>query len=149
MPEHKSFKLSEYDDTIRLVLESGGEFRIYPKGTSMLPLIVQGRDSVALIKPSGELKKGDIAFYLRDNGQYVLHRVVRAENGVYSMCGDNQLNIEQGIEQRHIIGVVSKIYRKDKLITLQKLSYRLYVFIWSCFFGRRVYFKLRRLKNGS
>lgn len=115
----------------------------------MLPLIVQGRDSVALIKPSGELKKGDIAFYLRDNGQYVLHRVVRAENGVYSMCGDNQLNIEQGIEQRHIIGVVSKIYRKDKLITHQKLSYRLYVFIWSCFFVRRVYFKLRRLKNGS
>lgn len=149
MPEHKSFKLSEYDDTIRLVLESGGEFRIYPKGTSMLPLIVQGRDSVALTKPSGELKKGDIAFYLRDNGQYVLHRVVRAENGVYSMCGDNQLNIEHGIEQRHIIGVVSKIYRKDKLITHQKLSYRLYVFIWSCFFVRRVYFKLRRLKNGS
>ncbi|MGN0622523.1 MAG: S24/S26 family peptidase [Oscillospiraceae bacterium] len=149
MPEHKSFKLSEYDDTIRLVLESGGEFRIYPKGTSMLPLIVQGRDSVALIKPSGELKKGDIAFYLRDSGQYVLHRVVRAENGVYSMCGDNQLNIEQGIEQRHIIGVVSKIYRRDKLITPQKLCYRLYVFMWSCFFVRQVYFKLRRLKNGG
>lgn len=147
MPEHKSFKLSEYDETIRLVLESGGEFRIYPKGTSMLPLIVQGRDSVTLIKPSGELKKGDIAFYLRENGQYVLHRVVKVQNGVYAMCGDNQTEIEHGIENKQIIGVASKIYRGDKLITPKKLSYRLYLFIWRSFFVRRVFFKLRRLKN--
>ena len=76
MADREEFSLADYDETIRIVLDSGGEFTVYPKGTSMLPLIRQGRDSVTLAKPSAPLKRGDIAFYLRDNGQYVLHRVV-------------------------------------------------------------------------
>ena len=149
MPEHKEFSLSEYDETIRLVLESGGEFTIFPKGTSMLPLIVQGRDSVTLVKRDGNLRRDDIAFYLRDNGQYVLHRVVKAENGRYTMCGDNQLAPETEIENRHIIGVVRRITRNGKALTDRTFSYRLYRFVWRSFFVRRVYFRLRRLKNGG
>lgn len=149
MPEHKEFSLSEYDETIRLVLDSGGEFTIFPKGTSMLPLIVQGRDSVTLVKREGDLRKGDIAFYLRDNGQYVLHRVIKAKNGQYIMCGDNQLSPETGIENRHIIGIVRLINRSGKTLTDHTFSYRLYRFVWRSFFVRRVYFRLRRLKNGG
>lgn len=149
MAEHKEFSLSEYDETIRLVLESGGEFTIFPKGTSMLPLIVQGRDSVTLVKRDGNLHRGDIAFYLRDNGQYVLHRVIKAENGHYTMCGDNQLTPETGIENRHIIGVVRRITRNGKALTDRTFSYRVYRFVWRSFFVRRVYFRLRRLKNGG
>lgn len=148
MAEHNGFSLSVYDETIRLVLDSGGEFSIYPKGTSMLPLIVQGRDSVTLVKREGDLRKGDIAFYLRDNGQYVLHRVIKAENGRYTMCGDNQLSPETGIENRHIIGKVRRIERNGKTLTDRTFSYRLYKFVWRSFFVRRVYFRLRRLKNG-
>lgn len=143
----KTFKLSDYDETIRLVLESGGEFRIYPKGTSMLPLVVQKRDSVALVKPDGPLKKNDIAFYLRDNGQYVLHRVIDCSDGKYVMCGDNQLQLETGIEDKHIIGVVKSLTRKGKDISIDSASYKLYVFLWQSFYVRRVFFKLRRLKN--
>lgn len=149
MPERTGFSLSEYDETIRLVLDSGGEFTIYPKGTSMLPLIVQQRDSVTLAKPSGELRRGDIAFYLRDNGQYVLHRVIKSENGRYTMCGDNQITPETGIENRHIIGVVRRITRNGRTLTDRTFSYRLYKLIWRSFFVRRVYSRLRRLKNGS
>lgn len=149
MPEHKEFSLSEYDETIRLVLDGGGEFTIFPKGTSMLPLIVQGRDSVTLVKREGDLRKGDIAFYLRDNGQYVLHRVIKAKNGQYIMCGDNQLSPETGIENRHIIGIVRLINRSGKTLTDHTFSYRLYRFVWRSFFVRRVYFRLRRLKNGG
>lgn len=141
----QEFTLSEYEETIRTVLESGGEFRIYPKGTSMLPLIRMGRDSVCLEKPAGNLKRNDIAFYLRDNGEYVLHRVVKAEGGSYVMCGDNQIMLETGIENRHIIGYVTKIYRGEKLITPKKAGYRLYLFLWRSFFVRRVFFKLRHI----
>lgn len=149
MPERTGFSLSEYDETIRLVLDSGGEFTIFPKGTSMLPLIVHQRDSVTLAKPSGDLRRGDIAFYLRDNGQYVLHRVIKSENGRYTMCGDNQVTPEAGIENRHIIGVVRRITRNGKPLTDRTLSYRLYKLIWRSFFVRRVYSRLRRLKNGG
>lgn len=147
-PNKQEFKLSEYDETIRLVLDSGGEFRLYPKGTSMLPLIVQGRDSVVLVKPSGELKKGDIAFYLRRDGHYVLHRVVAAENGVYTMCGDNQTALEKGIDKEQIIGVADRIYRGEKCVRPADIPYRVYLFLWRSFFIRRLFFKLRRLKNG-
>lgn len=154
MPNH--FKLSDYDETIRMVLESGGEFRMFPRGISMLPLIVQERDSVILVKPKGNLKKNDIAFYLRDDGHYVLHRIIKAHDGKYSLCGDHQYWLEEGIENRHIIGVVSKIYRNNKEITNDTFSYKLYLLVWQSFIVRRIFFKfrglflkLRRLTNGS
>ena len=153
---HKQFRLSDFDETIRMVLDSDGELRMFPRGQSMLPLIKQERDSVVLVKPDGNLKKNDIAFYLRDDGHYVLHRVIRSDNGHYVMCGDNQTLLETGIENRHIIGVVSRIYRKDREITDDSICYRLYLFVWQFFIIRRVLFKfrnlfnrLRRMKNGS
>ena len=148
MPETE-FRLAEYDETIRAVLESGGEFRIYPKGTSMLPLIRAGIDSVVLEKPAGRLKCGDIAFYLRDNGAYVLHRIVKVDDKGYTLCGDNQFVLETGISDKNIIGVVTKLYRGEKLILPQKISYRLYLFLWKSFFVRRVCLKLRRMFNGK
>ena len=140
------FSLAEYDDAIREVLNSGGAFRIYPRGTSMLPLLREGIDSVLLEKPTGELKSGDIAFYLRDSGEYVLHRVIK-HKGSYVMCGDNQLTPEKGIEQRHIIGKVCAIYRGDRELTLNGLKYRFYCLLWRSFLLRRVCFRLRRMKN--
>ena len=143
------FSLSEYDETIRIVLESGGEFRIYPKGTSMLPLLRQGIDSVVLEKTKEAVRRGDIAFYQRDDGSYILHRVIRSDNGTFTMCGDNQLELEKGIEARQLIGVVTRIYRGEKCVHLDSLRYRMYVFWWRSFFIRRVYFRIRRIANGS
>ena len=67
--------ISEYDNLIREVLASGGEFRLYPHGTSMLPLIRQGIDSVALRTLNRPPQKLDILFYKRQDGSYILHRV--------------------------------------------------------------------------
>lgn len=139
----QEFNLSEYEETIRVVLDSGGEFRIYPKGTSMLPLIRAGKDSVCIRKAEGNLRRNDIAFYLRDNGEYILHRVIKADNGRYTMCGDNQVMPETGIENKHIIGYVTRVYRGEKEITPKNTGYRLYLFLWRSFLIRRVFFKLR------
>ncbi len=147
--DKQAFKLSEYDETIREVLESGGEFRIYPAGTSMLPLLRQGMDSVSIIKPDGYLKKQDIAFYQRENGAYVLHRVIKSENGVYTMCGDNQIALENGISHDRIIGVVTRVFRGDKTVSRNNTGYRLYLLLWKSFFIRRVFFKLRNIFTGK
>ena len=61
--------MSEMVGLIQEVISDGGEFRLYPKGTSMLPLIKQGKDSVVLVKPS-LLSVLDIGLYRRKNGQY-------------------------------------------------------------------------------
>lgn len=130
------FFLSDAIDAIQEVLDCDGEFRLYPKGRSMLPLIRQEKDSVVLKKRTNDsdvsLKKNEIAFYRRDNGQFVLHRVMRVEqDGTYTMCGDNQLYFEKNIRTDQVIGYVSQIYRRDKLLRLSSLRYRLYVSIWT------------------
>ncbi len=145
--ENQRHKLSEYDETIRFVLESGGEFRLYPRGTSMLPLLVQERDSVVLKKISEKPKRGDIFLYRRDNGAFVLHRMVGKDDMGYIFCGDNQLTLEHGITDSHLIGVVVRLYRGEKCIKLSSPAYRLYVFLWRSTFIRKVFFKLRRWKN--
>ena len=148
MPEHERFRLEDFDDTIREVLDSGGEFTIFPRGTSMLPLIVQGRDSVALVK-ADTLRRGDIAFFKRSGGEFVLHRIVGEKDGTFTMCGDNQLSLEFGIKPEQVIARVEYITRKGKRISADRLSYRIYVALWRSFFIRRVYFKLRRVFNGG
>ncbi len=122
------------------VLATGGEFHLFPKGTSMLPLIVQGTDSVILQRNTAcPAKKHDIAFYRRSNGQFVLHRVMKiAKDGTYTMCGDNQVVLEPSIHPSQIIGYVSKIYKGDKQLCLTSLRYRIYVFFWTCMPYRRL-----------
>ena len=107
--------LAEMYPVICEVMESGGEFRLGITGTSMLPLLVQGKDSVCFKKPNGRLEKHDIAFYRRKNGAFVLHRVMKVEKDSYVFCGDGQYILERGITDEQIIGVVSKIYKKEKL----------------------------------
>lgn len=149
MPEQGLFRLADYAGTIREVMDSGGEFTLYPRGTSMLPLIVQGRDSVTLEQPQGALHRGDIAFYQRENGQYVLHRIIGERDGTFTMCGDNQLAPEYGVKPEQIIAKAAYITRKGSKITPRSLPYRLYVLLWRSFFIRRVYFRLRRGFHGE
>lgn len=143
------FFLADAIDVIEEVLASGGEFRMYPKGTSMLPLIVQKRDSVILRRNFDiPAKKHDIAFYRRTNGQFVLHRVMKICNdGTYTMCGDNQLSLEKGICPEQIIGYVSGLYRNDKEIKMDGFRYSFYVFWWTKMPVRRIGFFMRRVKN--
>lgn len=143
------FYLADAIDVIEEVLASGGEFRMYPKGTSMLPLIVQARDSVVLKRDFTDgARKHDIAFYRRKNGQFVLHRVMKiCADGTYVMCGDNQTALENGIEKEQIIGIVSGLYRKDKAVKMNGVCYSLYVFFWTKLPIRRIFLFARRVIN--
>ncbi len=133
------YYLADAIDIIEEVLRDGGEFRLAPKGTSMLPLIVQGEDSVILSRRNeGQpVYRREIAFYRRSDGAFVLHRVMRCEKDeTYTMCGDNQLVMEQGIRSEQIIGYVTKIVKNEKERSTKSLSYRIYVFFW-CFMPYR------------
>lgn len=144
----ESFRISDYDETIRLVLDSGGEFCMYPRGKSMLPLIVPERDCVTLVK-CRSLRRGDIALYRRENGSYILHRVIKEEKGIYTMCGDNQRCPETNVKFSQIIGKVKCVRRKGRDIYENNIGYRIYKFLIGFSFVRRLSVKLRRLKNGG
>ena len=79
MVKQKTTSLEYLMPVFRERLENGQSVQFMPQGTSMLPMIRQGVDSVVVSPVSGPLKRYDLPLYQRDNGQYVLHRVVGVE----------------------------------------------------------------------
>ena len=128
MPE-KTVQLDEIMPLIRERLAVGENVRFSPRGTSMLPMLLPGRDSVVLSPVTGRLRRGDLPLYQRKNGQYVLHRVIAAGES-YTCCGDHQVYPEYGIEHGQVIAVVSSFTRKGKCISVDAIGYRVYCTIW-------------------
>lgn len=115
------------EPVIREKLSTGGKIIIKPKGTSMLPLIRQGVDEVELSSPQGvRLKKYDIPFYKRKNGQFVLHRIVGVKKDSYILCGDNQTDLEFNITDDMIIAVVTRINRGGEFFDISNKQYLRY-----------------------
>ncbi|MBO4332499.1 MAG: S24/S26 family peptidase [Paludibacteraceae bacterium] len=120
------------------VIEKHGVLIYGNVGDSMMPLVKQGRDRLVIVrKPAGRLKKYDVPLYRRDNGQYVLHRIVRVTDDAYVMLGDNRWALEYGITDRQIIGVLSAVIRKGRTVPVSSLQYRCYVFLWCRFLWLR------------
>ena len=111
----KQVNLNEVFPLMEEQLKNGGTVVFKPKGISMLPLIRQGQDSVVITKNIFPLKKYDIPLYRRDDGSFILHRIIKiCDDGTYTMCGDNQVVLEHGIKDSQIIGVVTKVNRGKK-----------------------------------
>lgn len=118
--------------TIEETLDKYGSFIIAPVGISMLPLLRWGKDTVVIERLKRPPQKHDMILYKRNNGQYVLHRLLEIRKRDYVMCGDNQFIREYGITDENIIGICTGIYRKEKYVSCQNPLYRLYVRFW-CF----------------
>lgn len=123
---------------IKEVVEKNGEFRLYPKGVSMLPTIREGIDSVVLVKAE-DIKKYDILFYLRDNGQYVMHRLIGLKGNNFIFCGDNQFEKELFKNKQNIIAKVKGFYRNDKYISGRDRKHLAFIKCWYMVLPMRLY----------
>ena len=110
-------------------LSIGQSVRFTPTGTSMLPMLRHGLDSVVLSPLPEKLKKYDLPLYQRENGQYVLHRVIRVGE-TYTCMGDNQFVPEPGLTHTQMIGVVTAFTRKGKEYSITHKGYQLYCRLW-------------------
>lgn len=130
-----SNKEASFDAVIDIIIEklnAGGTVTFTPSGTSMMPMLRDGEDAVTLTKPKGRLRLYDVPLYRRDNGKYVLHRVVDfGNNGTYVLCGDNQFHKEKNIRDDQIIAVVTGFVRKGTAYTMDSIFYRGYVYLWT------------------
>ena len=106
-------------------LAAGQTVRFSPRGISMLPMLRQGIDSVVLSPVPEKLKKYDLPLYQRKNGQYVLHRVVKAAD-TYTCIGDNQFDLETGLEHDQMIALVTSFYRDQTHWDTRNPLYQLY-----------------------
>ena len=143
--------LDELMPLIREQLAQGHHVRFSPQGVSMLPMLRQDIDAVVLSPLPERLEKYDLPLYRRDDGRYLLHRVVEAGQ-TYTCMGDNQFVPEPGLEHRQMIAVVTSFYRGSREIPVTDPGYRLYCAFWHHsrpvrrFWRRGVGFLRRRLR---
>ncbi len=114
---------------IREQLDGGHSVRLSPRGVSMLPMLRQGRDSVLLSPLPEKLHKYDLPLYQREDGDYILHRIIRVDQG-YTCMGDNQFIEEPNLKHEQMIAVVTAFYRGNRKISVDALSYQLYCRLW-------------------
>lgn len=148
MNQPKIERMMHLDDMMPLfkeLLAEGKTVTFGPKGTSMMPMIRQNIDTVVLAPLPKKLKKLDLPLYQRDNGQYVLHRIV-AVGDTYTCCGDNQFAYEHGVRPDQMIGVVTGFYRDKEYHSVDQWSHRFYRWSWHHSRRLRGYWRALRYK---
>ena len=142
MADNKKIETS-LDELMPLMLEclsAGKSFRFSPRGISMLPMLREGKDSVLLSPLPEKLRKYDIPLYRRDNGKYVLHRIVEAGE-TFTCIGDNQFVYEKGIRPEQFVAVVSGFYRGEKFYSVNNAGYKIYCRFWNLSRGLRHFWR--------
>ena len=114
------------------------------RGTSMRPLLRQGRDIVVIKRPEFPLTAGDAPLYrVKSKKELVLHRILNVrKDGVYIIRGDN-LFVKEYVAESQIVGVMKAFYRDGKYCDCEKSRiYKLYIianrasyparYLWKC-----------------
>lgn len=122
-------KMEDLMPLIRESLDQGNSVRFSPRGRSMLPMLRQGIDSVVISPRSGPFKKYDLPLYRRDDGKYILHRIVDVAD-TYTCLGDHQFTKELGVRNDQVIALVTGFYRGEEYHSVNETGYRLYCRLW-------------------
>ncbi len=152
----ENFNSEPKHTTLKEELESGRSVTFFTVGCSMQPLLYERQTHVMLSPIKDGVKKYDIVLYIRADGTHVLHRCVKVMDGYCLMRGDNTYYLER-VENDQMIGVVTHIYRKGKMIDAKKSkTYRFYSVFWNATYhirhftiraGQKIKRWIRKLKK--
>lgn len=118
----------KYVSILKDLVEEGHEVSMTIVGSSMAPFLRHESDKIFFAAPDGPLKKGDMVFYQRANGRFVMHRIAKVQADSYYMVGDAQTEIEGPLNREQIFAKITKVERKGKMLTEGDFS-------WSFFQG--------------
>ena len=97
------------------------------EGASMAPLIHTGDLVTIERRPEGP-RPLDVALY-KQNGRYVLHRVLRAEGDGYRCAGDNTFTTEL-VPAVQVLGIMTGLIHNGREVKLRSPAYRFYARFW-------------------
>lgn len=105
----------QVEERLTPLLRAGAEVPLVVTGSSMVPFLRDRRDKVYLKSPDFvPVRTGDILFFKRDSGQWILHRLHHfTPDGLMVINGDGQTWFET-IRPDQVLGVVIKISRSGK-----------------------------------
>ena len=109
----KEIDTQEYMSMLRSLAEQGHRVSVRVAGSSMSPFLANGRDTVFFSKPSSPLRRGDIVFYTRSGGQYVMHRIRKVRrDGHLDIIGDAQTETETDVSPEQVFARADAVCRK-------------------------------------
>lgn len=121
---------------VKKIIEAGREVSLIITGGSMLPFLANERDRILVSRIEEPLKKGDMAFFRRDNGKYVMHRIrrIKPDKGKggeqYFFIGDAQRITEGPVRRDQIFGVITAVCRKGKWLRPGDFRWEFFRVIW-------------------
>ena len=126
----KQVDTREYVSVLREIAEEGKVVSMLIAGSSMAPFLCHNRDYIYFTKPERELRRGDMVFYQRDSGRYVMHRIYRVKHEGYYMVGDAQTQIEGPLRRDQIFAVITQVKRDGKMIRPGDFWWEFFEHIW-------------------
>lgn len=120
----------EYVSMLKELVDEGKEVSMLISGNSMAPFLVHARDYICFKKPDRSLKKGDMVFYQRDDGRYVMHRICKVRGNSLDLIGDNQREIEHGVRREQVFALITKVKRKEKWIHPGDFYWEFFSKVW-------------------
>lgn len=121
---------NEYVSVLRELAEEGRVVSMLIAGSSMSPFLCHNRDYIYFTKPDRKLRRGDMVFYQRDTGQYVMHRIYKRKKDGYYMVGDAQTQIEGPLRRDQIFARIIKVKRKGRIIEPGNFWWEFFEHVW-------------------
>ena len=112
------------------IIKSGKEVSVTVTGSSMAPFLAHLRDSIIVSPPPEQFHRGDMVFFQRKDGAYVMHRIHHIRDGKLYIVGDNQTQIEGPIDPEQVFGIVRKVIRKGKILQEGDFWWNFFEKVW-------------------
>lgn len=119
-----------YVSVLRELTEEGREVSMVIFGSSMSPFLIHQRDTIFFRKPDRELRAGDMVFYERPNGQYVMHRIQKVRPEGYYIIGDGQTAVEGPVKREQIFALITRVVRKGKELAPGDFWWEFFAGVW-------------------
>ena len=140
----------QYVSTLRELVREGKEVSMLITGSSMSPFLLSHKDTICFKAPWRPLRRGDMVFYERDSGQFVMHRICKVKKDGLYIVGDAQRDIEGPVQPAQVFAAVTKVMRRGQWVGPGNFWWEFYEHIWiRLVVFRPVIFRLYRLFTGK
>ena len=129
-PSVRTIDTQAYLTVLRELVEDGKSVSLNVSGMSMFPFLEHERDTVYFETPKRNLRKGDIVFYQRRNGQYVMHRIYNVKGDEYYIAGDAQRVVEGPVLRDQIFAIVTQVKRNGRILMPSSMTWKFYERMW-------------------
>ena len=144
----------EYVSMLRELVREGKEVSMVIAGSSMSPFLIHARDSICFKAPWRQPRRGDMVFFERPGGQFVMHRIRLKKPEGYYIIGDAQTETEGPVQPEQIFAIITKVCRKGKWLGPGDFWWEFFEHIWLGMIPlRRLFMRsygfLCRMKGGT